>query len=117
MVSPEEFELKSSQYFAECRNDLRRPTIAGLALALGFSSRQSMHDYKKDPDYAHAMGRAYLYIEDYVTDAMLDKDRATTGHIFYLKSVFGYEDKHVIDNLSSDGSMSPAKTLDDFYSE
>lgn len=107
MLTPEEFELKASEYFAECRATERRPTIAGLAYELGFSSRQSMHDYKKDPAYERCIGRAYLFIEDYVSDAMLDKERSTTGHIFYLKSVFGYEDKQSVDHTSSDGSLRP----------
>lgn len=107
MLSPEEFELKASQYFADCDTKERRPTLAGLFLFLGFASKQSIADYKKDPAYNRAIGRAYMYIEDYVCDAMMDKERYTTGQMFYLKSVFGYEDKQSVDHTSSDGSMRP----------
>lgn len=107
MLTPEEFKAKSSDYFDECSAKEEAPTIAGLAFHLGFSSRQSMHDYAKDPDYKEEYDRARLFIEAWVSKSLMSKDSFTAGQIFYLKSVFGYEDKQSVDHTSSDGSMRP----------
>ncbi|APC46543.1 small terminase [Alteromonas phage PB15] len=107
MLTPEEFKAKSSDYFDKCEAKEEAPTIAGLAFHLGFSSRQSMHDYAKDPDYKEEYDRARLFIEAWVSKSLMSKDSFTAGQIFYLKSVFGYEDKQSVDHTSSDGSMRP----------
>jgi len=36
--------------------------------------------------------------------------------IFYLKTQAGWKETNVVDNTSSDGSMTPRRSLDDFYS-
>ena len=107
MLSPEQFKEKSKEYFDECMAKDEMPTEAGLAFHLGFASRQSVRDYAKDPDYKTEYDRARLFIEAYVSKKVLNKDTFTPGQIFYLKSVFGYEDKQSIDHQSSDGSMRP----------
>lgn len=98
MLSPEQFKEKSKEYFDECTTREDAPTIAGLAFHLGFSSRQSMHDYAKDPEYKEEYERARLFIEAWVSKKLMDKESFTAGQIFYLKSVFGYEDKQQIEH-------------------
>lgn len=98
MLSPEQFKQKSEEYFDECIAKDEAPTIAGLAFHLGFSSRQSMHDYAKDDDYKIELDRARLFIEAYVSKKVMSKESFTPGQIFYLKSVFGYEDKQQIEH-------------------
>ena len=107
MLSPEQFKERSEEYFDECKAQDEAPSIAGLAFHLGFSSRQSMHDYAKDPDYKAEYDRARLFIEAWVSKSVMNKDTFTAGQIFYLKSVFGYEDKQSVDHTSSDGSLRP----------
>jgi hypothetical protein len=107
MLTPEQFKAKSEEYFDICIEREEAPTIAGLAFHLGFSSRQSLHDYAKDPEYKNELERARLFIEAWVSKRVLDRDTFTAGQIFYLKSVFGYEDKQSVDHTSSDGSLRP----------
>lgn len=98
MLTPGQFKEKSADYFDYCTAKEEAPTIAGLAFHLGFSSRQSMHDYAKDPDYKTEYERARLFIEAWISKNLMNKDSFTAGQIFYLKSMFGYEDKQQIEH-------------------
>lgn len=107
MLSPEEYGKGVDEYFKECRAEDRPPTLPGLAFHLGFSTRQSVHDYAKDPEYKFQAQRAMLGVESWLAEKVVQKEFFTPGQIFTLKSVFGYEDKQSVDHLSSDGSMRP----------
>lgn len=66
------------------------PTMTGLALHLGFSSRQSMLDYEKKPEYSCTIKNARLRVEhEYEKQLYMDK---CTGAIFALKN-FGWKEK------------------------
>lgn len=66
------------------------PTMTGLALYLGFVSRQSMLDYEEKPDFSCTIKKARLRIEhEYEKQLYMDK---CTGAIFALKN-FGWKDK------------------------
>lgn len=66
------------------------PTITGLALYLGFASRQSIYDYADKEDYSYIIKRAQLVIESNYEEMLLSK--ASTGSIFALKNM-GWKDK------------------------
>jgi len=66
------------------------PTITGLAIALGFASRQSIYHLSKEPKFAPAINRLRLYIEN-VYEEQLTTARNPAGAIFYLKNV-GWQD-------------------------
>jgi hypothetical protein len=56
--SPDELQEQIDLYF-EDRKDLGRPpTIEGLAVFLGFSSRQSIYDYGLRPEFSYIIERA-----------------------------------------------------------
>lgn len=93
---------------------VRKPTITGLAYALGFCSRASMYEYESKEEFSDTIKRARLRIEN---DYEMQLRTANTGHagiIFGLKNL-GWSDKQEIDHKSSDGTMSPknvdAKTV------
>lgn len=66
------------------------PTITGLALHLGFESRQSFYDYEKEGEFSYAIKRARLTIESKYEEKLYGQ--ACTGAIFALKN-FGWHDK------------------------
>lgn len=105
MLSTQQVEKLSAKYFEECKEAKEPLTITGLALALGFSTRQSVYDYMKDPDYQQAMGRAYLRIE-HSYELQLAGGRGDGGVVFALKN-FGWSDKQELAHTSPDGSMTP----------
>lgn len=104
-LTPKQFAAGFEEYCALCDEKGRHPTASGLAWHLGFASRQSLHDYKKDPDYAEIVGRAMLFVECGYEQQLAD-GRGDGGIVFALKN-FGWSDKQELDHTSSDGSMSP----------
>lgn len=84
--------------------DPEPPTITGLALFLGFESRQSIYDYEKNGQFSYTVKEARLRVENGYEKALMSKN--STGAIFALKN-FGWSDKQEIDHRSADGSMSP----------
>ena len=47
--TPKEFEDRANAFFLKCEEDGKVPTVNGLALALGFNSRQSLLNYADRP--------------------------------------------------------------------
>lgn len=67
------------------------PTITGLALFIGFSSRQQFEDHEKKPRFAPTLRRARLKIEaEYEKKLHLT---SAAGAIFALKSLGWNDDK------------------------
>jgi DNA-packaging protein gp3 len=69
-------------------------TITGLALYLGFESRQSFYDYQNRENFSYTIKRARLRIENNY-EAMMITARNPAGAIFALKNL-GWEDKHTL---------------------
>lgn len=66
-------------------------TITGLALALGFESRQSVYDYDKEGQFSYIIKNARLRVEcEY--EKKLTTAQSPTGSIFALKNM-GWKDK------------------------
>jgi len=77
------------------------PTITGLAIYLGFESRQSFYDYEKEEGFSYTIKRARLFIEcEYEEQLQVGN---TVGAIFALKNM-GWIDKSTIDNINFDVS-------------
>ena len=74
------------KYFEERRKNKIPPTVAGLALYLGFSSRFSLYDYKERPEFSHTIKTAIERIEDYAEQIILTNGASATGAIFWLKT-------------------------------
>lgn len=76
------------------------PTLAGLALALGFPSREDMFKYrKKGDDFANVLNAAKTRIEDYKLQLLLNKEKQVQGVMFDLKNNHEYADR--IENRST----------------
>ena len=71
-----------------------KPTLSGLALFLGFESRQSLYDYEEKPTFTYTIKRARLHLEVYYEEKLLTIN--STGAIFALKNL-GWKDKTEID--------------------
>ena len=89
--TPEEMQREITAYFDVCKSKDYLPTICGLALALGFTSRQSLLDYEGYSDqFFDAIKRAKLQIEEGY-ERHLIKGRNAAGPIFALKN-FNWKD-------------------------
>jgi hypothetical protein len=73
-------------------------TITGLALFLGFESRQSFYDYSKKPEFSYIIKNAQFRVEhEYEKSALNAKN--PTFHIFALKNM-GWKDKTEVENTN-----------------
>jgi hypothetical protein len=92
----EELIQACEAYFQQCHENGEDLTITGLALGLGFASRQSLYDYEKTEKFSYIIKRAKLLVEHgYELDLRSDHP---TGAIFALKNM-GWRDKHVLEHI------------------
>ena len=87
----EEIDKLIAQYFSDCHEEYKRPTITGIALALGFESRQSFYEYEKRPSFTYILKKARMRIENALEQSLDDRGKATAGVIFGLKNM-GWKD-------------------------
>lgn len=106
--SPEEMEEKIEAYFKDCEGHLlfdddgkpyldkwgnpiiigaHPPTVTGLALALGFTSRQALLNYQAKKAFVDTVTRAKSRIEEYAERRLYDRDGAR-GAEFNLRYNF-----------------------------
>ena len=93
--SKEEIEEKIEEYFKECEGEIlkddegkpifnkfgspvvinqRPPTVTGLALALGFSTRLSLLNYQGKKEFMNTITRAKARVEAYAEERLFDRD-------------------------------------------
>lgn len=112
--SPEEMQEVIDRYFDECAGKpltddeghvlldkygspviigAKPPTVTGLALALGFTSRQALLNYQGKKQFVDTVTRAKSRIEEYTEARLFDRDGAK-GAIFSLAHNFkGWKEK------------------------
>lgn len=85
-------------YFEECKSSWldevakpQHPTITGLALALGFNSRQSLLNYEDKPQFVDTVKKAKTRVEAYIEQNLYGGQ--VTGLIFNLKNNFNWRDQ------------------------
>lgn len=93
--------------------DVPAITITGLALHLGFESRQSLYDYEKNDKFSYIIKKARLHVENSYEFQLQFGN--STGAIFALKNM-DWNDKQQTE-ISGGLSVTSKKTLDDFYDE
>lgn len=109
--SVEQIERLIEAYFESCKGEILRdkggdivfnqkdgtpvwvnrkpPTIPGLALALGFSSKQSLYNYKARKEFMDSISRAQTRVEQYTAERLFDRD-SQRGAQFALEYAFRY---------------------------
>lgn len=91
--TPEELEKAIQEYF----DKEEKYTVTGLALALGFESRQSIYDYKERPKFSYIIKRACLMVENGYEKALHGNNVA--GAVFALKNM-GWADNLKTENTN-----------------
>ena len=113
----EEMQEKIDAYFEECEGHpltdkegnvltdkhnnpiivgVRPLTITGLALALGFNSRQSLLNYEGKEEFLDTIKKAKARVEQYAEERLFDKD-GSNGAKFSLSNNFkGWTEKQQI---------------------
>lgn len=113
-----EMQEKIDEYFEKCKGEPlidadgnvmvdkygepilvgKRPlTVTGLALALGFNSRQALLNYQVKDEFNDTITRAKAIIEQYAEERLFDKD-GVNGAKFSLANNFeGWKEKQSIE--------------------
>lgn len=119
----EEIQLVIDRYFDKCQGDLLKdeegepiydkhgqpviigkpPTVTGLALALGFTSRQALLNYQDRIEFFDTISIAKARIEEYTEARLFDRD-GVNGAKFSLTNNFkGWKDTQTIENTGPNG--------------
>nr|DAV68913.1 MAG TPA: DNA packaging protein gp3 [Caudoviricetes sp.] len=110
----EEIQEKIDAYFKECDGEAlkdkdgnpmlnkwgnpiifrqRPPTVTGLALALGFTTRLSLINYQGKKEFMNTITRAKTRIEEYTEQRLFDKE-GSNGAQFSLRNNFSGWNEH-----------------------
>lgn len=82
--------------------DVKPPTITGLALALGFNSRQSLLNYQDKEEFMDTITRAKAKVEQYTEERLFDKDGANGAKFSLANNFKGWKEKQQIEtNVST----------------
>ncbi len=92
--SPEEFDTLVEEYRTLCAEQKIPVTFTGMALHLGFASRQSFYDYQKRDGYSDSVKRARALVEEQYERRLSGSNVA--GAIFALKN-HGWSDKQEVE--------------------
>ena len=104
--SAEALEFAIDTYFEGQYENHRPPTMAGLALALGFKSVAALKNYEqKGEEYAELVETARTQVEAWKNELLLSAS-APQGVIFDLKNNHGWSDK-----ISQETTITPSDTL------
>ena len=78
-------------------------TITGLALALGFNSRQTLLNYQAQDEFMDTITRAKARVEQYAEERLYDKDGANGAKFSLANNFEGWKEKQQIDaNVDSE---------------
>lgn len=112
--SVEEIEQKIEAYFKSCEGEplkdrdgtvltdkygapiivgKRPPTVTGLALALGFASRQALLNYQGRKQFNDTITRAKTYVEQYAEERLFDREGVQGAKFSLVNNFKGWSEK------------------------
>lgn len=77
------------------------PTVTGLALALGFTSRQALLNYQAKEEFVDTVTRAKSKVEEYAETRLFDRDGANGAKFSLANNFVGWREKQDI-NVEGD---------------
>lgn len=113
-----EMQTAIDKYFEDCKGEMikdddgvpvlnkygepviinaKPPTITGLALAIGFNSRQALLNYQDNKDFNDTVTRAKSIVEAYAEARLFDKDGANGAKFSLANNYKGWAEKSQID--------------------
>lgn len=86
-----------NKYGKIIKDDRRPYTITGLALALGFNSRQALLNYEGKEEFNDTIRRAKARVERYAEERLYDKDGANGAKFSLTNNFKGWSEKQQIE--------------------
>lgn len=97
MLKDSEGELILDKYNHPIIIDSRPLTVTGLALALGFNSRQALLNYQGKKEFHDTIVRAKAVVEQYAEERLFDKDGANGAKFSLANNFEGWKEKQQIE--------------------
>ena len=123
MSDPVAVENRVGEYFEICEQNDMKPSVAGLAVALGID-RVYLWEIRtgakgKNPDVANTLKRVCALLDQQMVDYMQNGKINPASGIFLMKNNFGYTDKQevIVTPSTPLGDQSDDKALQDRYSD
>lgn len=92
--TPNAMKEAIDEYFQKCESAHQHPTMAGMAIYLGFASVKGLWKYRQRSEaYDDVIERAKTVIEDHRNQMLLEA-KNPAGIIFDLKNNFGWKDRY-----------------------
>ena len=135
-TSKEEVEKLIESYFKSCKGEILRdsdgnpvfnkfgnpivinakpPTVTGLALALGFSTRQALLNYQGKKEFVDTITRAKTVVERYTEERLFDRDGVNGAKFSLVNNFKGWNEKA---EVKVSGSLDKEKSkLDDLLQQ
>lgn len=100
--------LPKLQEWEETLKEGYKPTVTGLALALGFCSKDTLYAYRDKPIFSYSIKRALLIVENGYEKSL--RESGATGSIFALKNM-GWKDKTETDLTTNGKEINQPSTI------
>lgn len=114
----EQLENRIIEYFTVCGEDDMKPSVAGLAVAIGVN-RKTLWEWSvsEKSDRCITIKKAYALLDLQMTDYMQNGKINPVSGIFLMKNNFGYADKQevVLTPNNPLGDVSDQKQLEERY--
>lgn len=91
-----QIEKRIEEYFIACANDDMKPSVAGLAVAMGTDRRRLWEWASEKSDRSDTIKRAYAVLDHLMNDYMQNGKINPVAGIFLMKNNFGYADKQEV---------------------
>lgn len=120
MKDVEAIERRIAEYITICTEDDARPTVEGLALALGINRRTLWkyaysNDFKVSDVIRDTLKKAYDFLNVYMVDLMYSNKINSINGIFLMKNNFDYKDKSEVVLTPNTQNNKDATELKDEY--
>jgi hypothetical protein len=107
--SPDAFNKQVDAFIEQCNEDKLPVTWTGLALYMGFCSRQEIDNYLEYDGFSDSVKRAKMIVENAYEIGLMHA-KSAAGPIFALKN-FGWSDKQELHH-TGDGSAAMTVQID-----
>lgn len=93
ILKDNEGEVVFDKYGRPVVINARPPTVTGLALALGFSTRLSLLNYQGKAEFMNTITRAKSMIEAYAEERLFDRDGSNGARFSLTNNFRGWSDR------------------------
>lgn len=93
ILTDDDGNVVRDKYYMPVIINAKPPTITGLALALGFTSRQALLNYQAKDEFVDTITRAKSRVECYAEERLYDKEGANGAKFNLANNFVGWKDK------------------------